>query len=87
MRGNQMHNKGGLNMGLRREVPETWIADVARTFEALRLATEEQRDRFRSMARGGQTNQHRGVTYVVRLSNSSEPFDEEASNAQLEGAS
>ena len=74
-------------MDLKREAPETWSADIARTFEALRLATEEQRDRFRSMARGGQNNQHKDATYVVRLSNSSEPFEEESSDAQLEGAS
>lgn len=82
-----MLNKGGLEMGLKREPPETWSADIGRTFEALRLATEEQRDRFRSMARAGQTNQHNGVIYVTRLANSSEPVEEEASDAQLEGAS
>ena len=61
--------------------------ETARTFEALRLARQEQRDRFLGLAQAAVPRQCGQIVYLIRLSNNCDPVGQQENDAQLERSS
>ncbi len=60
---------------------------TARTFKALRLGRQDQRDRYLGLRQAAHPGEAKQIVYFVRLSNNSEPASKERSDAQLTGVS
>lgn len=59
----------------------------ARTFKALRLARQEQRNRFLGLAQAAVPQQSEQIVYLIRLSNNCDTVGKQENDAQLEGSS